>query len=154
MKNILVFISLLLGFGLIAQNSVNVNLNSSEMSFALNGTVKDTVSTVGNDTTFDYVVSIDNKVASLNFYDFKVKVTEKSGSSGVCYVKLSGRKYSDDAWTVITSIKYFGTGADTTALFAQTSTKQAYNQYQIRLSRPASTSKTYISNIKGIIKLQ
>jgi hypothetical protein len=154
MKNILVFISLLLGFELLAQNSYNVNLNSSAMSFVVAGTIKDTVSTVGNDTTFDYEVAIDNKVASLNFYDFKVKIKEKAGSSGVCYIKLSGKKFSDDSYTAIASIKYFGSNADTTVYFAQTSTKQVYNLYQVRLSRPASTSKTYIENIKGVIKLQ
>jgi len=69
-----------------------------------------------------------NKPEAL-YYDFKTKILETTACKVA--VSLQGRKFTDDAWSNITTTQYYGGGSDTTINFSQTSTKQFYTEWRI-----------------------
>lgn len=76
----------------------------------------------------------------LTYYDAQLKLDSINGAVKVT-ATLQGKKFSTDAWSDISSDVYNGLSADTIITFSNTTTKQAYNYYQFKISRTSGTAK-------------
>ena len=149
---------LLFAFGALAINAQDLTRNgangstlkSNDWSFMYTGEASDTLTTNQDSISVAWFI---NKPQS-QFYDFYV-VLDETTAGGQANISLQGKKFKDQAWTNITTTKYWGslsTGADTTILFSQTSTKQFYNYY--RVLGVFLATKTKIVEIRGSVKNQ
>jgi hypothetical protein len=137
MKKIVLFIMLAVSMAAISANELT--LNDGKLYYKYDGTAADTSSVY---TTWNKIVA-PNATYAL-FYNFAVKITEVTATTATD-VTLQGMKFDNGTYVPIDTVRYYGTGADTTILFTQESTKQFYNYYKI-ISKPANgkVKTTYI----------
>lgn len=111
---------------LYAQNPIY--LSGNHFSYDYTGVAADSVT--ANDTMWHReIVSLHPQAL---YYQFRVKLTELT-SPAVCTVYVLAKTYKDEDYTTISSQQYSGGGTDTTITFTQTSTKQFYRYYLVKV---------------------
>jgi hypothetical protein len=128
----------------------SVDVRSNALSGQYSGLARDTVTTV--DTAYIFQLNIDQAIGAKVLYQFKVKLKEVSAAAGTNIVALQGKKFADDSWTVISAVKYWGTGTDTSIYIVQETTAVAYNYLSVRIGQKTGVSKVYPEYIKYYIK--
>lgn len=105
------------------------------------GAATDTVSLV--DTMWTKQFSLSGNNGYPLFYQIAVKLKEQTSGTGLTDCVLLGKDFNSESWTVVDTMKYYGTGTDTVLLRKQESTRQFYNHYGIRLEKQSGTSDVY-----------
>jgi uncharacterized protein YxeA len=133
----------------IKRNGANgETLEANDYLMYYTGVATDTITTNQDSVAVAWYV----KKPEATYYDFIFKLNEAT-AGGKATVKLQAKKFAVQAWSDVTSVTYYGagsTGADTTILFTQTSTKQFYNYYRFLVVSVA--AKTKITSISGCLK--
>jgi len=129
--------------------SKHFELGRNDIFFNYTGTVADSIGVTQDTVEYKWFI---NKEYDL-FYDVQVKVKEIRGR-GLNTISLQGRTFSNDAWTNITSITYYGGGSDTTVNFTQHTTGSAvpYNHLRIYITKANNLGATQVVYISGAVK--
>jgi len=110
----------------LAANAQNViNLSDANLTYKYAGGLGDTASYA---TVYTRIMT-PNSTYSL-WYNMKIKITEVSATTSTTII-LKARMFPTDAWSTVTTHTYKGTGADTTVVYQEITTKKSWNQYAI-----------------------
>lgn len=109
------------------------------------GVASDSVGTV--DTTWNKAIQL-NKLDGL-FYNAAVKVSDLTPDAA-CTIKLQGKIFATDPYTDITTLKWTGTGTDTTFVFTGNTNKIYYRYLNFLVTGTA--NKTKIDFVKLSLK--
>jgi hypothetical protein len=150
MRKLIILLTALVAIAVNGQDkSVSKELNRIDCFFNYPGVTADTCGVTQDTIEYKWFV---NKEYDL-LYDVQCKVQEIRGR-GVNTISLQGRKFSNDAWTNITSITYYGGGTDTTVNFTQHTIASVvpYNHLRVYITKANSLGATKLVYISGALK--
>lgn len=150
MKRIL-FIIMTITLGLTLQAQVTktaIELAKDQYVFGVSGSVADTA---GVTSTLVWPIYFNGNNGVNTTVDIEVKIKESVSAAGVVDVMLWGKTFISKSYTALDTIRYYGTGTDTTMYFQYT-TANRYNIWAIQVKRVSGTNKPYIYTLKGYFK--
>lgn len=139
MKQIFLFIAILIGFSATAQWSVDKDydfiINDNQSAYFINGNAKDVIGEGDSTLTKTIFINTHNPVQC------DVYVALDSISAGAAInIYFKGKQFPDDDYTVIDTVIYAMT-ADTSFTFSET-TAQKYRYWQVAIEAPSDTIET------------
>lgn len=148
-KIILLFLVATLGVAANSQITKSpIQLAKGQYVWNFTGVVGDTA---GVTSTFVLPVYVDGNNGEKLTADIEVKLKESVAATGQTDVMLWGKIFLADTYTALDTIRYYGTGTDTTIKFQYT-TANRYNIWAIQTKKVTGTNRPYILTAKGYFK--
>ena len=145
-KIILIMAAIMLCLVVSKAQDKSLTLNSVYYGIGTNS-VADTVTSVY--TTWS--LEIQPVFPQSHYYFFDIKSTKVSGTGNAWY-SLYGKNFSNQSYTFITNKRIWQSTTDTIFELNQTSTRQNYRYYLIKLHRRAGTLKVRPNTIEATFK--